>query len=44
MTLTGCSEPPHLHTILLFAIMERFREYKLLLLRYHCDYSQSGRG
>jgi hypothetical protein len=29
---------------LLFAIMEKFREYSFLLPRYHCERSQSGRG
>ena len=34
----------HLHTVLLFAMIKRFREYSFLLLRYHCERSQSGRG
>ena len=34
----------HLRISLLFAIMEKFREYSFLLPRYHCDHSQSGRG
>jgi ABC-type spermidine/putrescine transport system permease subunit II len=34
---------PHLHISSLFAIMEKFREYSFLLLRYHCECSQSGR-
>jgi hypothetical protein len=29
---------------LLFAMIKKFREYSFLLLRYHCERSQSGRG
>jgi hypothetical protein len=29
---------------LLFAMIEKFREYSFLLLSYHCECSQSGRG
>ena len=34
----------HLRTALLFAMIKKFREYSFLLLRYHCERSQSGRG
>jgi hypothetical protein len=35
---------PHLRVGLLFAMIKKFREYSFLLLRYHCERSQSGRG
>jgi len=35
---------PHLHVGSLFGMIEKFREYSFLLLRYHCECSQSGRG
>jgi len=35
---------PHLHLGLLFGMIKKFREYSFLLLRYHCECSQSGRG
>jgi hypothetical protein len=34
----------HLHLGLLFGMIKKFREYSFLLLRYHCECSQSGRG
>ena len=35
---------PHLRTAVLFGMIKKFREYSFLLLRYHCECSQSGRG
>jgi hypothetical protein len=35
---------PHLRTASLFGMMKKFREFRFLPPRYHCERSQSGRG
>jgi hypothetical protein len=38
------ADHPTCAPVTFFGMMEKFREYSFLLLRYHCERSQSGRG